>query len=144
MSYCDHSEVGMLLGLSFDSDTKPTDLKVTNVIALIASELNLVLKSVSISLPVIGSDLYNVIKLKNMQGAAGVVGVTYYGNTEDIAGSQGAFYKEEYMNFIADLKANPDVYKDSVKVGFIGNQVTNGTVSEENISDVMIGDDWTD
>ena len=147
MSYCNYSDVGLLLSLTFDESTsKPLASKVTIISEMISSEINLTLKSAGISLPTSG-DLLNMVKLMTMKGSAGVVGISYYGNTEDVVGSQGDYYNKEYKAFLIDVKKNPETYKniDSVTSGFIiENQVTDGTITEEKLSDIMIGDDWVD
>lgn len=144
MSYCDYEDVGLLLQLTFnETDSKPKASKVTDIISLIASEINMLLVSKGIGLPLVGTDFYNVVRLKNMQGAAGVVGVSFYGNTEDVAGSQGVYYRDEYARFIEQVKTDPDSFKSTVKSSYIGNQVTAGDSSESDISDVMIDNDWT-
>jgi len=142
MSYCTYEDVGTLLSLTYSTESIPTAVKVTDIISLIASEINMTLKSVGIEIPLSGTDFYNLLKLKNMQGAAGVVGVTAYGNTEDVEGSQGDYYKKEYMSFLTDIKKNPDVYKNTVKQTFMSNQVSSGSATEESITSVMIENDW--
>lgn len=143
MAYCDYNDVGMMLAFTFDSDTKPTSTKVTEIIAMISSEINMVLKSVGIELPTAGTDFYNLVKLNTMKGSAAVAGITLYSNTEDIEGSQGDYYKKEYNAFLLDLKTNPDRYKETIKESYIGNQVTDGTYTEDEITETFIENDWT-
>ena len=143
MAYCTYTEVGMLLSLAFDENSKPTALQVTDIIALISSEINLTLISVGIGLPIVGSDLYNVVKLKTMQGSAGTVALTYYVNTADVPDTQGDYYLTQYTEFLSMIKEKPELFKSVVYTAFIENHVTGGVITEEEVSDLMIGDDWT-
>jgi hypothetical protein len=146
MAYCNYSDVGLLLQFTYDTNSNPTAAKVTDVIALIASEIEMALIGVGIALPVAGTNLYNLVRLNNMYGAAGIIGVTYYRNTEDIDGSQGDYYRKLYMEFLLNIKKNPNFY-NSVSGGSnstIGNQVTAGYETAESITDVLIGNDWVD
>ena len=145
MSYCTYEDVGLLLSLTFDETlSKPLASKVTDIISLIASEINMTVVAAGVALPSSGTDFYNVLRLKNMHGAAGVVGVAYYGNTEDVAGSQGVFYRDSYNKFLLDLSENPTNYKNYKNAMVLENQVTDGTYTEESLADVFIGNDWVD
>jgi hypothetical protein len=145
MAYCSYSDVGLLLALSFDENSRPTDAQVTDIISLISSEVNMTLNSVGITIPTSG-DLFNLLRLRVMQGSAGIVGLSYYGNTESIINSQGDYYTNLYRDFLKDLKENPGVYS-SVSGGsllYISNQVLAGYETEESITDILIGNDWVD
>lgn len=143
MVYCTYEDVGTLLQLKFDTTTSnPTSTKVTGIIDLVSSEVNMSLLSAGIALPTIGTDLYNVVKLKVMQGSAGIVGFTGYGNTEDVVGSQADYYRKEYMAFLLQLKKDPGAFLATINAVYAGNQVTDGTYTEESISEVLIGNDW--
>jgi hypothetical protein len=133
----------VLLSLDFNIDSKPTDSQVTDIIALISSEINLMLISVGIGLPTVGSDLYNVVKLKTMQGSAGTVALTYYVNTADVPDTQGDYYLSQYTEFLTMIKEKPELFKSVVYTAFIENHVTGGVITEDGVSDIMIGDDWT-
>lgn len=143
MAYCDYNDVGMMLGVTFSSDSQPSSTRVTEITVMITSEINVTLKGAGIGLPVSGTDFYNVVKLHCMKGSAAVAGITLYSNTEDVDGSQGSDYKKDYMAFLLDLKTNPDRYKETAKESYISNQVIDGTYTEEEISETLIWNDWT-
>ena len=141
-AYCDHTDVGILLDLTFDEvSSKPRASKVITIIELISSEVNLALMGSGITLPTVGTDLYNIVKLKTMQGSAGLIGITYYGNDDKVVGTRGEYFRQEYLKFINDIQNKPELFMTSVSSLVIGNQVTNGTETEESISDVLIGND---
>ena len=129
-----------MLALTFDTTSVPTAVKVTSITELISSELNMVIKSVGIALPTSGTDFYNLVKLKCMQGSAGIIGMTYTGNKDSVSGVRPDWYIQEYKEFLKSLKETPELYKDTVFVSSIGNQVTDGTYTEAEVSDVMIGE----
>jgi hypothetical protein len=80
-----------------------------------------------------------------MYGAAGLVGVTYYRNVESLEGSQGDYYLKRYREFIEDVKKNPSLYNGLTGAGelYVSNQVLAGYETEDSITDVLIGNDWT-
>lgn len=141
MAYCTYDHVGTLLELTFTDDSKPSSTKVTEIIDMIASEINLVLISRGISVPVAGTDFYKILTLNNAYGAAGVVGLTYLSNVDGVDDKQGAYYKKEYKDFIALLKSEPDLFKTMIKNVTASTNVTDGYTEEDVIED-RIGDDW--
>jgi len=143
MAYCTHDEVGTLLQLKFDTTTSnPTSTKVAGIIDLVSSEVNMVLLSAGIALPTAGTDLYNVVKLKVMQGSAGIIGFTGYGNTEDVNGSQADYYRKEYMLFLKQLKEDPGAFLATTNEIYISNQISAGFETEKSVTEILIGNDW--
>lgn len=145
MAYCDYEDVGLLLQFTFDTASNPTAAKVTTICGLIASEIEQAFILAGVGLPVAGSRLYDVTRLNNMYGAAGLVGVTYYRNVESLEGSQGDYYLKRYREFLEDVKKNPSLYNGLTGAGelYVSNQVLAGYETEDSITDVLIWNDWT-
>lgn len=142
MAYCDYELVGTLLEVTFSSTSKPTSTKVTELINVIASEINMTLLSKGITVPSPDENFYSLLKLMNAYGTAGIVGMTYSRNAESVVNTLGADYKKDYKDFIASIKKDPDQYKQVVKTGIASTHITDG-YTDESVLDNSIGDDWT-
>jgi len=140
MSYCDYEDVGLLLGLTFKENSVPTAVKVTQICGWISSEINLMLNYLSIPIPAVGTDLYNLLELKSAQGAAGVIAISFQGNAESVDATQGAYYKEQYDNFIKEMKADPEMFKTLSTTLLLENPMTQGDMTEIDLDEIMIGD----
>jgi hypothetical protein len=144
MDYCDYEDVGILLALTFDETSSvPPASKVTGIIAMIESEIKLALTAAGIAAPVAGTDLFNVCKLNNMYGAAGVVGMTYNGNKDGVEGVRPDYYRQQYLKFLKDVKENPEMFSSLASSIVMQNQVTDLTFTESEITDNTIGNEWT-
>jgi hypothetical protein len=140
MAYCTYEDVGTMLGLTFDSSSVPTATKVSGIIDLISSEINVALTAIGISLPTTG-DMYNLVKLKTMQGSAGLVAITYYGNSDAVESGQGAYFTNKYKEFLAEIKATPNLFKPQYNTMKISNQFTDGAMTDADLDRIMIGDE---
>jgi hypothetical protein len=141
MAYCLYSDVGVLLSLNFNIDSKPTDSQVADIINMISSEVNMTLLSVGIAVPTSG-DLFNVLKSRVMQGSAGIIATTYYGNSDSVESGQGAYFTKQYREFLAELKAKPDLFKSMYSSLLLSNPLTDGSMTDEQLDDMMIGNEW--
>lgn len=143
MSYCTYTEVGTMLALTFGTDSVPTDVKVSDITEMISSEINLYLKMAGVDIPTIGTDLYNVVRLKAMQGSAAVVALSYYGNSDAVKDGQGSYYQDQYDKFLTMIKENPEVFVSTYTSLEFSNQYTDGDMTEDEFEDIMIGDTIT-
>jgi hypothetical protein len=141
MRYCSHEDVGTLLALNFSADSKPSASKVLDIAGWISSEINFVLKSCKVEIPAEGTDLYNLLRMKSAQGSAGIIGLSYYGNSDTVQSGQGAYYSEQYGLFIKEVKENPALFRDMNNEAYIGNQFTNGSMTEDDLFGIMLDDE---
>lgn len=95
--YCAVTDVEFRLQVDFDATTNPTDGAVTAIINQVSARIDLTLGGAGIALPI--SDAGKLLALKNIcsLGSAGMVGMTYGRNFDNITQSQAKFYWEEFL-----------------------------------------------
>ena len=145
--YCSAADVIGKLGYDFSSigaDSKPTLTQINAEITDITGELNMVLESIGITLPITDANVLNVIEQKCKLGSAGMVGLTYYVNTDAVEGSQADYYYKEYKFFLASIVETPSLVGVSAEASTINvsNQVTDGTTTEKEMGIIGNGFDY--
>lgn len=145
MSYCVYSDVGLLLSLTFDTSSIPTAVKVGEIIDLISSEVNMVLRGAGVNPPTdITSDLYKVVKLKVMQGSAAIIGLSYYGNKDGVEAGQAAYYQKMYSEFIIMVKTDSSFassLSSETRSFGLENHFTQGEIAEVDLDRIMLPDE---
>lgn len=95
------NDVAILIGYNtFSTTTIPTIAQVESIIVLVESEISHFIVKYNIEL----NDNVNAIIKKN--GAMGVAGIILnsYLNNNQTEGSQATYFKNEYKNFITNIK----------------------------------------
>lgn len=95
--YCAVSDVEFRLQVDFDTTTNPTKKTVTAIITQITARIDLTLGGAGIALPI--SDTAKLETLKHIcaMGSAGMVGMTYGRNFDNVMSGQAKFYWDEFQ-----------------------------------------------
>lgn len=145
MSYSLPADVGILLQITFDADSSPTQVQVQSIIDQVDSEINLQLKGIGITASAVtDADQLNFLKTLSSYGSACRVGFVYFGNANPVEGTQASYYCEQYKEWMDDT--------DTLGIWFGGgetaeditveNQVTDGTTTESAINDMQISNEY--
>jgi hypothetical protein len=142
-AYCTYEDVGVLLSLSFDSQSNPEVSKVSEIIEWISSEIDMSLNSIGITTVDSSSSLYKILKMRNAQGAAAIVGMSLYGNKGDIGSGQAAKYEEQYKKFLEDIDKRSAFYRGEASSSIVlSNQFTNSDMTDDDLDAIMLPDSF--
>lgn len=95
--YCAVSDVAFKLQVDFDLASKPSQTDVESVITQITARMNLALGGAGIALPI--SDAAKLETLKHIcaMGSAGMVGMAFGRNFDNVMAGQAKFYWDEFQ-----------------------------------------------
>lgn len=145
MNYCTAEDVSVLLGFTpFRDDTRPTLSQVNSIISDITNDLDFTLSSIGVTVQPTDTKLLGRLAIACKYGVACQVAMSTYGNSTGVDGSQGDKFCEKYKEYIDDIKNNPQMY--GVVTGdssmFISNQVTDGTWTEADTTNLYLDENY--
>lgn len=140
-NYCTVDDVSVLIyseSGKFDGSSKPTSTQVTGIITQKTAEIDLYLKRGGITTQPTDSTVLSYLKYMCSLGAACLIGRTYFTNLSNVNDTQPASYCQEYKDFLKELKEDPELIAGTTgdESYILGNQVTNGTVDEDDIPQI--------
>lgn len=144
-NYTTANEVAVLIGYdNFSSTTRPTDTQVNTIIANVTNEIDFMLASIGVTTQPTDTRLLGRLAIACKYGVACQVAISGYGNVDSVDGSQGDKFCENYKEILDDIKNNPENYGavtgDSSM--YMSNQVTDGTISEDDYNNRFISEDY--
>lgn len=145
MAYTTLDKVAAITGFeSFSTTTRPTQTQVTDMINDVTGEMDFVLSSKGITTPITNSNLLRKLDIICKYGVACQVLISGYGNADSVDGSQGDKFCEKYKEYLQDIKDNPEDYGyiTGNSTMFIGNQVSDGTYTESEITDRYMANNY--
>jgi hypothetical protein len=135
MSYCVAEDVQILLGFdtTFSASTIPTLTQVNGVIDQVTAEIDMLLASAGVGVPVANTTLLSYLKMKCASGTACRIGMTYFSNSTGVDGTQPKFYCDDYQEFKDSIKENPEKFLAAFSSGIfaVSNTVIDGTITED-------------
>ena len=136
MAYCVASDVTALTGITFSSNSSPTATETGGFIDEIAGEIGIMLSGIGVA-ETTSANIAAVLKKYNSIGAACLVFQRTADNPEEFQRAQNLC--DKYDNWM--MKASDDAQYQSMLRGesvrvdnYIGNQVTDGFVSESDVT----------
>jgi len=108
-NYCTNSQVGVLLNKNFDSTTTPTSTQVDDIIDQVTREIDVTMSSIGISSQPTDSNVLGMLERYCSFGSAGITGMTFFRNANDVNGSNAQWYYDQYRNFLKELADNPEL-----------------------------------
>lgn len=145
-NYCTVDDVSILLysiSGEFHSTSQPTDTQVTALIVQKTATIDVYLNAGGISTQPTDSTVLSYFKSNCSIGVACAVARAGMYNSQNVTDTQAINYCTEWKEFLIGLKENPELIAGTTgdPTAILGNQVTNGTVSESDIP--VIEDDFT-
>lgn len=139
-NYCTNAHVGVLLGKTFDATKTPTSTEVDVIIDQITKEIDSVLYSIGVTSQPTDLNLLGMLQKYCSFGSAGVTGMTYFRNTNDIVGSNPEWYYGKYEKFLEDLVERPELFGivTGAETIAVSSNVLDGTYTEDEIKDMML------
>lgn len=144
MAYCTSADVGVLLQQDFNENTQPTAVQVDSIIEQTTGEIDSILLSKSVSLPISDSTTLQLMKKYCSFGSACTTGFTYFRNNESVNDSQPNFYCNGYKEFLEQLKTDPESIIGTLDMEsvVISSQVLDGSYTEDEIDEVNVDQDF--
>lgn len=137
MSYCSASDVGVLLGLTYDANSQPTLAQVNSIINQVSAEIDMTLRQIGIISP---SDATILLYLQMVcaKGVACYVGATYFNNIQNVNGTISNFYCTMYKEELKKIIDNPAIMGAAGGTIEIHSDVIDGVNSESDYEDLQI------
>lgn len=141
-AYCDLIDIEDLLQLKFTDSSKPTVDRATVIMEEIASEIRMRLSNADATYSEDNEDAKRILRLKNAQGAAAIINLTFYKNANNIQDSLPEYWLRIYREFLKEIQRNPGILSGKVKQPVLGNIVTQNGSDVDNYTKHMIKDNY--
>lgn len=141
MAYCTYSDLAIQLGYdSFGTTTKPTAIQVASIIDNVTADIDILLQSIGISLPITDSSVLLYLKDKCIMGSCCRIGFSYFSNNTGVDGTQPNHFCSDYSEWKKEIKENPAVLTNilSQSDSAPSSNVLDGTITEDDIKNNMI------
>ena len=139
-NYTTNAKVSVLLGKSFDASTTPTSTQVDVIIGQITGEIDTILNSIGITSQPTDTNILAMLDKYASFGSAGITGMTYFRNANDVNSSNAEWYYSKYEAFLKKLMENPEllgIITGSTQL-VVSNQVLDGTYTESEQNDILL------
>jgi hypothetical protein len=144
-NYTDAESVAVLLGMdNFSSGSRPTLAQVTAILEDVTNEIDFTLSAVGITTQPTDTRLLGRLSTACKYGTACQVGMSAFGNSTGVDGSQPDKYCEKYQAILDDIKENPENYGAVTgdSASYISNQVTDGTITETEQTALFLANEY--
>lgn len=137
MSYCQSSDVGVLLGLTYDANSVPTLTQVNSVIDQVSAEIDMNLRQIGIT-SVSDATVLLYLKMVCAKGSACYIGSVYFNNIQNVNGTISNFYCIAYKEELKKIIDNPAIMGAAGGSIEVHSDVIDGLNSEADYDDISI------
>lgn len=109
MGYCSVEDVQVCMQQAFSATSQPTETQIETLIDYVSSRINLVLKQVGVSLPVIDTDVLNYLKIVASNGVACQVSTSYFQNQQSVSGTPSNFWCSTFETLLKEIQESPEL-----------------------------------
>lgn len=145
-NYCTVGDVRVLLHYKsdFDGSSDPTVTEVNVEIDNITKEIDTYLRAIGLTSQPTDTNILGMLKKYAGYGTACRVGMSPQRNTENVGSTQAEFYCEKYSKFLENILEHPEIITNSQAGNalFVENQVTDGTISSDNLNSLYLDKDF--
>ena len=137
MGYCLASDVGVLLGLTYNATSLPTETQVNSIIDQVSAEINMTLRTIGV-VTVTDATVLSYLKMVCAKGSACYVGGVYFNNIQSTGGTISNFYCQSYKEELKKMIDNPAILGVAGGTIAFGSNVTDGVTSFDEADSMQI------
>ena len=142
MSYCLSADVGVLLCLTYNATSQPTQTQVESIIDQVSAEIDMTLRTIGI-VGVTDAPILKYLKMVCAKGSACYVGSVYFNNIQSVGGTISNFYCTMYKDELKKIVENPSIMGAAGGTVAIGSNVIDGVTTMTEVDNLFIDDRFT-